>query len=132
MSKKDAIIESSKTRLRPVLMTALTTIISMSTMAVGMGRGTEMAQPMALVVVGGLIYGTLLTLVIVPCIYDAFNREKDMREEDIEIVKEEDRLDRELELVPVKVPADDNIELTDAENPFDIRADYKADDPGDV
>ena len=88
LSKKDAIVESAKTRLRPVLMTALTTIISMSTMAIGMGRGTEMAQPMAIVVVGGLIYGTLLTLVVVPCLYDAMNREKDMREEDIELVKE--------------------------------------------
>ena len=85
MAKKDAIVASAQTRLRPVLMTALTTIISMSTMAVGMGRGSEMAQPMAIVVVGGLVYGTLLTLVVVPCIYDALNREKDMREEEIEI-----------------------------------------------
>ena len=85
MSKKDAIIESGKTRLRPVLMTALTTIISMFTMALGMGQGTEMGQPMAIVVVGGLLYGTLLTLIVVPCIYDIFNREKDMREEDLEM-----------------------------------------------
>ena len=71
-------------------MTALTTIISMSTMAMGMGRGAEMAQPMAIVSVGGLVYGTLLTLIVVPCIYDALNREKDLREEEIEIVKEEE------------------------------------------
>ena len=90
MSKKDAIIESSKTRLRPVLMTALTTIISMFTMALGFGQGSEMGQPMAIVVVGGLIYGTLLTLVVVPCIYDILNREKDMREEDIEMPVEVD------------------------------------------
>jgi HAE1 family hydrophobic/amphiphilic exporter-1 len=90
MAKKEAIVEAAKTRLRPVLMTALTTIISMSTMAVGMGRGSEMAQPMAIVTVGGLVYGTLLTLVVVPCIYDALNREKDMREEDIQIIKQED------------------------------------------
>ena len=83
MSKKDAIIDSAKTRLRPVLMTALTTIISMSTMALGFGRGVEMSQPMAIVVVGGLIYGTILTLVLVPCLYDAFNKEKDMTEEEI-------------------------------------------------
>ncbi len=82
-SKVDAIVESGKTRLRPVLMTALTTIISMSTMAVGMGKGVEMSQPMAIVVVGGMIYGTVLTLVIVPCLYDAFNKEKDMTEEEL-------------------------------------------------
>ena len=83
MSKKEAIVEAARTRMRPVLMTALTTIISMSTMAIGLGQGSEMGQPMAIVVVGGLIYGTILTLVVVPCIYDAFNREKDMREEEL-------------------------------------------------
>ncbi|MBO4862799.1 MAG: efflux RND transporter permease subunit [Eubacterium sp.] len=83
MSKSDAIIESAKTRLRPVLMTALTTIISMSTMALGVGKGTEMSQPMAIVVVGGMIYGTILTLVLVPCLYDAFHKEKDMTEEEL-------------------------------------------------
>lgn len=83
MSKKEAIVESGKTRLRPILMTALTTILSMSTMALGMGDGSEMMQPMAIVTVGGLVYGTLLTLIVVPCIYDAFNREKNMVEEEL-------------------------------------------------
>ena len=83
MSKKDAIIESGKTRMRPILMTALTTILSMSTMAVGLGNGSEMMQPMAIVTVGGMIYGTLLTLIVVPCIYDVFNREKSMVEEEL-------------------------------------------------
>ncbi|MBO5070425.1 MAG: efflux RND transporter permease subunit, partial [Roseburia sp.] len=83
MSKKEAMIESGKTRLRPILMTALTTILSMSTMALGLGDGTEMMQPMAIVTVGGMVYGTLLTLIVVPCIYDAFNREKSMVEEEL-------------------------------------------------
>ena len=83
MSKKDAIIESGKTRLRPILMTALTTILSMSTMAIGLGSGSEMMQPMAIVTVGGMVYGTLLTLIVVPCIYDVFNREKSMVEEEL-------------------------------------------------
>ena len=97
MAKRDAIIEASKTRLRPVFMTALTTIISMSTMAAGMGQGTEMSQPMAIVVVGGMIYGTLLTLVVVPCIYDALNRERDMREEDLDVPEMEESDDDFLE-----------------------------------
>ena len=83
MSKREAIIESGKTRLRPILMTALTTILAMSTMALGIGGGSEMMQPMAIVTEGGLIYGTLLTLVVVPCIYDAFHREKSMVEEEL-------------------------------------------------
>ncbi len=82
MEKKDALIEAGKTRLRPILMTALTTIIAMSTMALGLDSGSEMVQPMALVVVGGMIYGTLLTLIVVPCIYDAFHRNKSMVEEE--------------------------------------------------
>ncbi len=83
MSKREAIVESGKTRLRPILMTALTTILSMSTLALGLGDGSEMMQPMAIVTEGGLIYGTLLTLIVVPCIYDAFNREKSMVEEEL-------------------------------------------------
>lgn len=81
MNKKDAIVEAGKTRLRPILMTALTTILAMSTMAAGLGSGSEMMQPMAIVTIGGLLYGTLLTLIVVPCIYDLFNRNKSMVEE---------------------------------------------------
>lgn len=53
MDKHEAIVESGKTRLRPILMTALTTILSMSTMAFGLGDGSEMMQPMAIVAEGG-------------------------------------------------------------------------------
>lgn len=83
MEKREAIIESGKTRLRPILMTALTTILSMSTMALGLGGGSEMMQPMAIVTEGGLIYGTLLTLIVVPCIYDVFTSNKSMVEEEL-------------------------------------------------
>lgn len=81
--KRDAIIQASQTRLRPVLMTALTTILAMSTMALGLGEGSEMMQPMAIVEVGGLVYGTLLTLFVVPCLYDAFHKNKSMVEEEL-------------------------------------------------
>ena len=82
-SKHDAIIESGKTRLRPILMTALTTILAMSTSAVGFGEGSDMMKPMAITIIGGLVYGTILTLIVIPCIYDAFNREKSMVEEEL-------------------------------------------------
>lgn len=81
--KKEAIVEAGKTRLRPILMTALTTILAMSTSAVGLGEGSEMMRPMAITIIGGLVYGTLLTLIVIPCIYDAFNREKSMVEEEL-------------------------------------------------
>lgn len=83
MSKKDAIIDAGKTRVRPILMTALTTILAMSTTAVGIGEGSEMMKPMAITIIGGLVYGTILTLIVIPCIYDAFNREKSMVEEEL-------------------------------------------------
>lgn len=83
MDKKDAIVEAGRTRLRPILMTALTTILGLMPMAIGMGMGADMVQPMAIVTVGGLVYGTLLTLFVVPCIYDMLNRNKSMVEEEI-------------------------------------------------
>lgn len=74
-SKKEALVEAGITRLRPVLMTALTTILALSTMVFSSDMGAEMSKPMAIVTIGGLIYGTLLTLVVVPCIYDIFQKE---------------------------------------------------------
>ena len=73
---KDALIETGKTRLRPILMTALTTILGLSTMALGVGSGTEMIQPLGIVTIGGLVYATLLTLFVIPCLYMMMNKEK--------------------------------------------------------
>lgn len=75
MEKREAILTAGRTRLRPVLMTALTTILALSTMVLSNDMGAEMAKPMAVTTIGGLLYGTLLTLVVVPCIYDIFIRE---------------------------------------------------------
>ena len=91
MGKKDAIVEAAKTRLRPILMTTLTTVISMSTLALGLGGGSSMMQPMAIVMIGGLVYGTLLTLLVVPCLYDLFNSNKSMKKDEYgELIKEEE------------------------------------------
>ena len=73
---EEAILTAGTMRVRPILMTALTTILGLSTMAIGLGQGAEMMQPMAIVTIGGLIYGTLLTLLVVPCIYGLFNGRK--------------------------------------------------------
>ena len=83
MSKHEAIIDAGRTRLRPILMTAMTTILAMLTSAVGIGDGSDMIKPMAIAIIGGLVYGTVLTLIVIPCIYDAFNREKSMVEEEL-------------------------------------------------
>lgn len=85
-----AIVTTGRNRLRPIVMTALTTILGLSTMAMGFGMGSDMAQPMALVVIGGLIYGTLLTLLVVPCIYEAFNCKKKKIAEGHAVAEEEE------------------------------------------
>lgn len=74
--KREAIIQTGRTRIRPILMTALTTILAMSTMALGVGMGAEMNQGLAIVTIGGLIYSTILTLIIIPIMYDLIHRKK--------------------------------------------------------
>lgn len=95
MEKKEALVETGKTRMRPILMTALTTILAMSTMALSNDMASEMGKGMAIVVIGGLTYGTLMTLFIVPVFYDIIYRKKEMKKVDIgdeETLKEEETL----------------------------------------
>lgn len=75
--KYDAIVEAGCTRLRPILMTAITTVLGLLPMLVTSDSGSDMVKPMAIVTIGGLVYGTLLTLFVVPCIYAILNRKKD-------------------------------------------------------
>ena len=74
-STYDAILISGQDRLRPILMTALTTMLGLIPLALGIGEGTEINQPMAIVVIGGLFTSTLLTLFIVPIIYSLIDKE---------------------------------------------------------
>ena len=76
MNKRAAIITAGATRMKPVLMTSITTILGLVVLAAGKTAGTDMMQPLALVCIGGLVYATLLTLLVVPVIYDIFNGEK--------------------------------------------------------
>lgn len=69
-SRHEALIEAGKNRLRPIMMTTLTTILGLMTLLFGVGTGADMLQPMAVVVVGGLSYATILTLIVVPVLYD--------------------------------------------------------------
>ena len=89
MEKKEALVQAGKIRMRPILMTAITTIIGLFSMALGIGEGAEMMQPVAIVCIGGLLYATIMTLFIVPVMYDLFNR-KPMRAVSEEDLKEID------------------------------------------
>lgn len=71
-SVKRAVISGGKSRLRPVLMTTLTTILGMFPMAMGIGEGSEIWQPMGIAIIGGLTLSTILTLIVIPSIYTAF------------------------------------------------------------
>ena len=74
MKKHDALVFTGKTRMRPILMTALTTILSMSTMVFSQDISASMSRGMAVVVAAGLLYATLMTLFIVPIMYDILYR----------------------------------------------------------
>lgn len=88
MDRREAIIEAGVTRLRPILMTSLTTILGLVVMAFGKDVGTALMQPVALVCIGGLLYATLMTLLVVPCMYDILSR-RDLRkvnEEELQLL----------------------------------------------
>ncbi len=88
MERREAIIDAGVTRLRPILMTSLTTILGLIVTATAKNAGTALMQPIAVVCIGGLLYATLMTLFVVPCMYDMMNK-KDLRkvdEKELEVV----------------------------------------------
>ena len=80
-TRLEAVVEAGQTRLRPILMTAATTVIAMIPVAIGNGEGGQLYAPMGRTVIGGLGVGTFLTLFVVPCLYLVFGKFKKAREE---------------------------------------------------
>ena len=76
LSLTDAIAEAGQQRIRPILMTSLTTILALVPMALGLGEGASLSAPMAIAVIGGLVTSTLLSLVVIPCVYYVFESVK--------------------------------------------------------
>ncbi len=90
MERREAIIDAGVTRLRPILMTSLTTILGLIVTALEKNAGTSLIQPVALVCIGGLLYATLMTLFVVPCMYEIVSK-KNLRhvdEKDLVILKD--------------------------------------------
>jgi multidrug efflux pump subunit AcrB len=81
-STLDAVVASGKSRLRPVLMTSVTTILGMLPMALGLGDGSELWQPMGIAIIGGMTFSTLLTLLVIPVLYAMFQLRKDNKAAD--------------------------------------------------
>ena len=90
MERQEAIIDAGVTRMRPILMTSLTTILGLIVMALAKNVGTSLMQPVAVVCIGGLLYATLMTLFVVPCMYDLMNRKelRKVNEEELEMLEE--------------------------------------------
>ena len=88
MERREAIIDACVTRLRPILMTSLTTILGLIVTAVAKNAGTALIQPIALVCIGGLLYATLMTLFVVPCMYEIMNRKelRKVNEDELQLV----------------------------------------------
>ena len=93
LSLTDACAEAGKSRLRPILMTTLTTVLGLVPMAFFPGEGSEMVQPIGQTILGGLSFGTLMTLFLIPTLYYLFNQRRDRLDE-----KRRAKLEREEEL----------------------------------
>ena len=70
----EAIMSAAQQRIRPIIMTSLTTILALLPMCFGFGEGASLRSPMALAVIGGLVTSTILTLVVIPCVYCIFDK----------------------------------------------------------
>jgi HAE1 family hydrophobic/amphiphilic exporter-1 len=84
LALKEAIVVSGKSRLRPVLMTSLTTILGMLPLAMSKGSGSEIWSPMGIAVIGGLVFSTMVTLILVPVIYMMMLRRSERRKKKVE------------------------------------------------
>ena len=90
MERRAAIVDAGVTRLRPILMTSLTTILGLIVTALAKNAGTSLIQPVALVCIGGLLYATLMTLFVVPCMYEIVSRKqlRQVDEKELELLKD--------------------------------------------
>jgi HAE1 family hydrophobic/amphiphilic exporter-1 len=76
LAKHDAIIEAARLRLRPIVITKLTTILGLLPMAIGLGEGAEIRKPMAITVIGGVAVASFFTLLVIPVVYSLLDRKK--------------------------------------------------------
>jgi HAE1 family hydrophobic/amphiphilic exporter-1 len=77
VAKREALVEGARSRLRPIIMTTLCTLFGFLPLALAFGEGAEVRSPMAITVIGGLLVSTLLTLVVIPVVYDLLDRRSD-------------------------------------------------------
>jgi HAE1 family hydrophobic/amphiphilic exporter-1 len=76
LNLRDAIINAGQNRIRPILMTSLTTILALVPLTLGIGEGASLRSPMAIAVISGLTFSTMVSLIVIPCVYYFFDRKK--------------------------------------------------------
>ncbi|KQZ67784.1 acriflavin resistance protein [Lysobacter sp. Root559] len=111
VSKREALIEGARSRLRPIIMTTLCTLFGFLPLAVAVGQGAEVRSPMAITVIGGLLVSTLLTLVVIPVVYDLLDRRSD------EYYRERARRTRREERAAAELIEDEQAPLVDPPAP---------------
>jgi len=119
MEKREALIAAGQMRMRPIFMTALTTIFGLGSMAFSQQMGSELLQPLALVAVGGMIYATILTMFFVPACYDLLQR-RPLRQ--VEILEDEEELLR----LTAKAEAEGKAAEAEAETETEAEAEAEA------
>jgi len=95
-SVRSALLEACPVRLRPILMTSFATVAAALPLALALGPGAETRVPMALAVIGGVVVSTLLTLFVVPCVYEVLSRFERGQAEDVARAKEVTRVTKEV------------------------------------
>lgn len=83
MLTRDSILEAGQRRIRPIVMTSITTILALLPLTIGFGESAALRSPMALAVIGGLITSTILTLVVIPCVYFVFENLRTVKEAEL-------------------------------------------------
>lgn len=111
LAKREALIEGARSRLRPIIMTTLCTLFGFLPLAVAVGQGAEVRSPMAITVIGGLLVSTLLTLVVIPVVYDLLDRRAD------EYYRERARRARREERAAAELIEDEQAPLVDPTGP---------------
>jgi len=88
MQIRDAILEAGQRRIRPIVMTSITTILALLPLTIGFGESAALRSPMALAVIGGLITSTILTLVVIPCVYFVFENLRNVKTSELSNIYE--------------------------------------------
>ncbi len=78
LERKEAIVQAGQQRIRPIIMTSLTTILALLPLTIGFGESASLRSPMALAVIGGLVTSTLMTLIVIPCVFDVLDRFREL------------------------------------------------------